>query len=207
MELALELLDPSNPLFILIVFLIVMIIGDNIFIILGFAAAQGYMEWWMLIMFFWAIVISDYPFYLIGKSKYLKRLKKIKFLGKFFKRMDETLDFITGNHTTLAFFYCKFISGAKPWINIYLGEKKVSQTRFIIMTLIAGIVWSIFAFFIGWFSGQGFSFIWDYFESLSLALFFLTIFFGIFLGSIKRAKRYIHEKFGPKILPSKIGKI
>ncbi|MEX2017474.1 MAG: hypothetical protein WD876_03300 [Candidatus Pacearchaeota archaeon] len=194
----LELLDPSSPLFILSVIFITLVIGDNIFFALGFAASQGYMKWWMLIMFFWAIVISDYPFYMIGRSKYFDRLKKVKYLGKFFERVDDTLDFITANHITLAFFYCKFISGAKPWINIYLGDKGVSRTRFIIMTLVAGIVWSIFAFFVGWFAGQGFTIIWEVFESLSIASLFLLIFIVLFYKFVKKAKHHIHEKYSSK---------
>ncbi len=191
----LEILDVSTPWIVLIILFITLIVGDNIFLVLGFGFSQGYYKPWLLIVFFLAIVLTDYPFYLIGRSRYFERLKKIKFLGKFLGRIDDTLDFITGNHITLAFFYCKFISGAKPWINMYLGEKKVSQTRFIIMTLIAGVVWSIFAFTIGYLSGQGFSFAWEFFESLSIAVLLLIIFFALFLKSIKKIKGYIHQKY------------
>jgi membrane protein DedA with SNARE-associated domain len=189
----LEILEVSAPWMVLMILFITLIVGDNIFLVLGFGFSQGYYKPWLLIVFFLAIVLTDYPFYLIGRSKYFERLKKIRVLGKFFGRVDDTLDFITGNHINLAFFYCKFISGAKPWINMYLGEKKVSQTKFIIMTLIAGIVWSIFAFIIGYISGQGFSFAWEFFESLSIAVLLLIIFFALFLKSIKKIKEYIHK--------------
>lgn len=190
----LEIIDPANPLFILFVILVTLFIGDNVFIIMGFGASQGYFEWWLAILFFWAIVLTDYPFYWLGKSKYLERLKKTKFFARFFNRMDETLDFVTANNLFLAFLYCKFISGAKPWINIYLGEKRVSTKKFIIMTLIAAIIWSLFAFLIGYVSGQGFSFVWQFFQSLSIAIFFLIIIFALFFKFIKKFKQYIHKK-------------
>ncbi len=193
----LEILDPFNPWFLPLVLLITFVIGDNIFLVLGFGFSQGYSDIWFLIVFFVAIVLTDYPFYLIGRSKKFKKLKKIKIIKKIFGRVDETLDFITGNHVNLAFFYCKFISGAKPWINIYLGEKRVSQKRFIVMTLIAAIVWSLFAFLIGYISGQGFTFVWGYFESLSIAVFFLLVILALFFKSTKKTKEYIHSKYSP----------
>src|SRR3972149_979584 len=194
-DLHLKLLDPSSMWFFPTFLLITLIIGDNIFLVLGFAYSQGYTEIWSLIAFFWGIVLTDYPFYLIGKSRSFRNLKKIKIIGKLFGRIDDTLRFITWNNITLAFFYCKFISGAKPWINIYLGERKVSTSRFIIMTLIAAVVWSVFAFIVGWLSGAGFTFIWDFFESLSLAVIFLVIITALFLKGIKKAKEYANEKY------------
>src|SRR3989338_6411534 len=107
---SLEAIDPSSPWAFLAIILLGGIIGDNVFIILGFMMSQDSSRIWVYYpLLFLGMVTADYLFYLIGRSKSFEKIKNVKIIGKFFDRVDGAIDFITGNHLILAFFYCKFI--------------------------------------------------------------------------------------------------
>lgn len=192
----LETFDLTTPLMPLIVFLLGAFAGDNLFIVLGLLNSQGLPNMWEIIIFlFLGVVIADYVYFLIGRSKSFEKFKRIKIVGKFFGRVDDTIDLMTGKNITLAFFYCKFITGAKFLVDAYLGKKGVTHTRFIFMTLLAAVIWSMFAFSIGLLAGMGFLWILDVFESLTLGFLFIGIFIAIFFKFSNKAKKHIRQKY------------
>jgi membrane protein DedA with SNARE-associated domain len=146
------------------------------------------------IYLFLGIVTADFMYYLIGRSKSFEKIKRIKIVGKIFERVDSTIDLMTWKHVNLAFFYCKFITGAKFVIDAYLGKKGVKPLKFILMTFLAAIIWSSVAFLIGFYSGKGFIWVLTVFESLTLGFLFIMIIVAVFYKFLGHTKKYIHHK-------------
>lgn len=193
---SLENFDLGSPWAAMIFFVLGVIMGDNLFIALGFIYAQGYSQLVVPVIFlFSGVVIADYFYYLIGRSEAFEKLKKIKIVGFFFNRVDNTIEMITANHVPIAFYYCKFITGAKFLIDAYLGKKKVGHFYFVYMTLIAAVVWSTFAFLVGYLTGKGFIFVLDLFQSFSLGLLFIFVFIAVFFSFGRKAKQYIGGRY------------
>ncbi len=74
----LETFDLTTPLMPLIVFLLGAFAGDNLFIVLGLLNSQGLPNMWEIIIFlFLGVVIADYVYFLIGRSKSFDKFKRL----------------------------------------------------------------------------------------------------------------------------------
>ncbi|NCN52055.1 hypothetical protein GW931_03520 [archaeon] len=172
------------------------IFGDSFMILVGFLYSQGEIPLLEPIIFtLIGLVLADCIFYFIGASSYFSKLKKTKIGGKILKKTNSAIDFLTGNNLVVALFYCKFITGAKFIINVYLGERKIPFKRYFTLNLVMAIFWTVVSWSVGYLSGAGFSWIWEYFESLALASFFIIVIIGIIYTFSKKLKRHFKREY------------
>lgn len=168
------------------------IIGDGLLVIVGFLQSQGYIKnYWPAFYSFLGLYFTDVICYYFGRSKYFKKFKKKKAILRF----NATMNFITGNKLLLTLFYSKFISGAKLFMNIYMGEKGIPQKKFLILNLLMAIFWSIVTWLIGYYSGEGFGWVLKYFESITLGVLVLIIIAIILFNLSKKTKKYLEEQY------------
>jgi len=188
-----ELISGFSPLLYL---LMGGIFGDTFIIIVGFLYAQGEIPFLEPILFtLIGIVLADCIFYFIGASNYFNKIKKSKRGRKILRKTNSAIDFLTGNNLLVALFYCKFITGAKFIINVYLGEKKIPFKKYFYLNLLMALFWTAVAWTVGYLSGEGFSWIWKYFESLTLASFFIIVVIGVIYSSSKKLKKHFKKKY------------
>ena len=172
------------------------IFGDSFMILVGFLFSQGKISFFEPIFFtLLGLIIADCLFYFIGASPYFDKIKKSKSGSKILAKTNFIIDFLTGNRLSVALFYSKFIMGAKFIINVYLGEKKVPFKKYFTLNLIMAIFWTIVSWLIGYLSGRGFNWIWEYFDSLALASFFILVIVGIIFNSSKKLKAHFLKKY------------
>ncbi|HIH52271.1 MAG TPA: hypothetical protein HA284_01900 [Nanoarchaeota archaeon] len=173
--------------------------GDSFMIFVGFLYAQGEISFFEPIIFtFIGLIIADCLFYFIGTSKYFERIKNTKIGGRILRKTNSTINFLTGNNLIVALFYCKFITGAKFIINVYLGEKGVPFGKYFNLNLLMALFWTVVSWGAGYLSGKGFKWILDYFESLTIASFFIIIVVGIAFNYSKKLKKHFDSKYSKK---------
>ncbi|MBU2612647.1 MAG: hypothetical protein KKB62_02915 [Nanoarchaeota archaeon] len=172
------------------------VFGDTFMILVGFLYSQGEISFLEPILFTFAgLIIADCLFYFIGRSPYFDRLKRTKKVGNILRKANSTIDFLTLNSLLVALFYSKFIAGAKFIINFYLGEKKVPFKKYFIWNFFMAVFWTIISWGIGYVSGEGFNWIWRYFDSLALASFFILLIAGIVFNYSKKLKSHFRKKY------------
>ncbi|MCR4327512.1 MAG: VTT domain-containing protein [Nanoarchaeota archaeon] len=170
--------------------------GDTFMIVVGFLYSQGKIPLLMPILStLIGLIIADTIFYFIGRATYFERIKRTKRGKEIIDKTNLTIKFLTGNKLLVALFYSKFLFGVKFIINVYLGERKVPFGKYFTLNLLMAIFWTFVSWIIGYLSGKGFIWIWEYFDSLALASMFILVILAIIFNSSKKLKAHFNKKY------------
>lgn len=123
------------------VFLFTLLEGETVLALAGFAAYQGYLNIWIVIVVaIIGAVAGDQAFFYFGRyrgrrflearPKYAERLKRIHL--------------IIERHQNLLIFGSRFMYGFRTIIPIAIGTTKVSVTKFLLLNVLGAIIWGLF---------------------------------------------------------------
>lgn len=123
------------------VLLFTLLEGETVVALAGFAAYQGYLNiWYVIIIAIVGAVAGDQAFFYFGRyrgrrflaarPKYAERLKRIHL--------------IIERHQNLLIFGSRFMYGFRTIIPIAIGTTKVSGMKFLLLNILGAIVWGIF---------------------------------------------------------------
>jgi len=133
------------------VFLAAMIEGESVVLAASIFASQGKLDiQHVAVAAFLGTLISEQILYLVGRSFGKKIL--IKF-PKLQEKVQKIIDMLE-RHTTFFIFSSRFIYGIRSLSPVVIGMTNIPPRRFMILNLLAAIVWTILSCAAGYFLGE-----------------------------------------------------
>ena len=114
--------------------------GETILIVAGFAAHQGYMKlWWVILSAFLGSLAGDQLYFFLG------RLKGRPFLERRPARQIQTarVERLLAHHGTLIMLGFRFMYGLRTITPFIIGTSSISTRRFLVFNAAGALVWAI----------------------------------------------------------------
>jgi membrane protein DedA with SNARE-associated domain len=143
--------------------------GEAAVIILSiFASQTGYNPFLLYLFSFIGTVAADSGWFLLGRAKFLTRLKERKMIHKSYVRARNLIDrLFSGNHVTLLI-TIKFFCGLRFVTLMYLG-RKMKFKEFFFYNFITSAIWIALVVTVGWFAGKGVYWVLRTYKSFQIA--------------------------------------
>ncbi len=150
-----------------IVFLLALLEGETIVALAGFAAYQGHLELFPVILVaIMGACVGDHLFFYFGRYKGKEYLARRPHLADRVERIHLLIE----RHQAWIIFCSRFMYGFRTVIPIALGTSGVKWSKFLLFNFLGAVVWAIFFSVGGYVFGSAI-------ES--------------FLGQVKRAEKFI----------------
>jgi membrane protein DedA with SNARE-associated domain len=150
------------------------IAGAETIFVLAMLATQGVMPLWIVFVFCsLGIFTADLMWFSIGKIKKLSHLKKIPYVHEVYKKSIKIINKTPNLFILLSL--TKFVYGIGIPIIMYLGRRKMKYKQFIKYNALIILMWTTGIVLIGWLAGKGFTFFYDTFQNIKLALLIVLI--------------------------------
>lgn len=162
--------------------------GSTVVIIAGFLSAQGYLNFWQLVVYAWVgAVMGDVMSYYMGarSTKFFKpdsRFLKEEYLGAgkaFFAR-----------HGGKSVFLSRFISPLRAIVPFIAGVSKMDKKSFVIWNVLSGIMWAWAHVALGYFFGDAWKKIDAWSTRISLIILAIIVLGGA-LWYMRRKKNLV----------------
>ena len=155
--------------------------GEETLILLSILAAQGFLNvWYLLIFFYLGILVSDSIWYFLGKLNLLHWLINKKIISKAFLYWDNLLNRATKKSDFQALFFTKFLYGTRIPTLMYLSKERLTFKSFFVYNIITNLIWVPIILLIGLSAGKGISLAANIQNNLTLYLFLIGITLIIF---------------------------
>ena len=167
--------------------------GEETLIFLSILASHGVLNAYYLFSFFYfGIVVSDFMWFFIGRSRIFNWLVKRRILSRIYFNWGKLLNAATKSDFQ-ALFTTKFLYGSRLPTIMYLSRERLKIKSFFGYSLIINFVWVAIIFSIGWLSGKGISLAANISENVVLFLILVgitlltfTIVIRLLSGAIKK---------------------
>lgn len=181
-----------NPIFT--VFVSSFLFGDDVIYFLSILSGKGFIPLWIALVFsilgsgfcdtFWAFIARYTTF---------RRLKKIKFLRKYFIRIKPNYKSFSNKKLFMIFVFSKFFIGTRLMAIFYTVNKERNFKRVLFYNVFAVVLWIIvmspIMFFIGKFTLASFDTVTHTKKIFSYAI-LIIIFLNLIRIAVMRTKRY-----------------
>lgn len=125
--------------------------GESFVLLMGFAAAQGILSAPILLLVAWlGSFCGDQTYFWIGRKFGLSLLRKHP---RWQARADKALAHVR-RHSTWFILTFRFIYGVRNFASLAIGISGVPWQRFLVLNLIAALVWAMTFVGAGYFSGR-----------------------------------------------------
>jgi len=166
--------------------------GGETILVISILAGQGLFKLWIPVLFcalgMW---LADLMWFLIGRIKYLSKLKKINFIHKGYIKAKEEIDRSPNDMFLLVLI--KFAYGIGIPILMYLGRKKMTLKEFIIKNSLIIFLWSTSIVIGGWIIGKSSAIAMDKFENIYLAIGLIVTGVIILHIIVRQIKKLVHK--------------
>ena len=125
--------------------------GETVLVLAGFAAQRGHLALpWVMVVAFAGSLLGDQLFFLLGRWKgkaFLDRRVSWR------PRVEQANRLLERHHTWILLGF-RFLYGLRSVIPFVIGTTRIPTGRFIVLTVIGGIVWAVVVGWLGYLFGQ-----------------------------------------------------
>ena len=165
--------------------------GIETIILLSVIATQGYMNFWIVIIFSYiGIMLADIMFFFAGRTRLFNFLIRKRMVSIAYKKWDNLLDKATRGNDFQALFIAKFFYGFSIITIMHLARERLNIIEFIAYTAVINVIWITIGAVFGIFAGQGINFVLFLYDNLVISLILL----GILMLSFMIILRFISDR-------------
>jgi membrane protein DedA with SNARE-associated domain len=148
-----QLIAQNGAYFYLIVFLWTFLEGETVVLFAGFAAAQGLLDPWLLLVFAWLGSFSgDQCYFWLGRNYGVRLLDRFP---RWRPGVDTALSWLERYDTGFILSF-RFIYGVRNFSSFALGLSAVRWERFLRLNCVAALLWAASFVGVGYFLGHAF---------------------------------------------------
>jgi membrane protein DedA with SNARE-associated domain len=190
-----QLIAQNGGCFYLIIFLWTFLEGETVVLFAAFAAAQGLLDPWLLLLFAWFGSFSGDQFYF-----WLSRNYGVRLLGRFPRwrvGVDTALSWLERYDTGFILSF-RFIYGVRNFSSFALGLSAVRWRRFLRLNLAAALLWAASFVAVGYFLGHAFrAMLGDIARSVGLVMLGVFVAIGGGMWLLHRVQRRRQSRLPP----------
>lgn len=185
--------------FYFIIFLWTFLEGETVVLFAGFAAAQGLLDPWLLLVFAWLGSFSgDQCYFWLGRKYGVRLLERFP---RWRVGVDAALSWLERYDTGFILSF-RFIYGVRNFSSFALGMSAIRWGRFLRLNLFAALLWATSFVAVGYFLGHAFrAVLGDITRSFGLVMLgvFVTIGGGMWLLHRLQRRRQLRVPPGAKV--------
>lgn len=148
-----QLIAENGAWFYFIIFLWTFLEGETVVLFAGFAAAQGLLDPWLLLIFAWLGSFSgDQCYFWLGRNYGVRLLDRFP---RWRVGVDAALSWLERYDTGFILSF-RFIYGVRNFSSFALGLSAVRWRRFLRLNFAAAFLWAVIFVAVGYFLGHAF---------------------------------------------------